>query len=356
MDKIHVVGAGPAGSIAAISAISCGRDVLISEDHPVAGIPENCSGLFSRDGLESLKGFVDYRKFVIRPMYGAHIYFCGERLSVRKSAPVGFVCDRAAMDQALAARAESLGAKIYYGERVRGNFRSETIIGADGPLSTVARHFGFPGIGSYAATLQAEVEYRSEDPHSVEVFLSGSRFPGFFGWIIPHDEYRAEFGVGVELPHRVQPAWSHLLKLKGVAGKVRPRGAVIPISVRKKTGKRHGKFNVVLAGDAAGQVKSTTGGGVIFGGNCAAIAGKNATDPLRYEIEWRLRHGTDLFMHKIVHDHLRSLSDEGISSLGRRLKKLGCDSFLSNHGHMDRPTRMVGPALFNHVVKNLIGV
>lgn len=356
MRKIHVVGAGPAGSIAAISAISGGSEVVISEDHPEAGIPENCSGLFSRDGLESLRHLVDYRKLIIRPMFGARIHFAGEALSVRKSSPVGFVCDRAGMDQALASRAESLGAKINYGERIHGSFHSDHIIGADGPLSGVARHFGFPAIKSYAATLQAEVGYMAEDPHSVEVFLSNSRFPGFFGWIIPHDEYSAEFGVGVELPNRVHDAWNHLLKMKGISSPPKPKGAVIPIAVRPKTGKKHGKFNVILAGDAAGQVKSTTGGGVIFGGNCAMIAGKNAAAPLRYEIEWRLRHGSDLLVHKMVHDHLRSLTDDGLTALGRRLKKLGCDSFLSNHGHMDRPTKMIGPALLNHMVKNLIGV
>jgi flavin-dependent dehydrogenase len=354
--RIHVVGAGPAGSIAAISAIEQGHEAVVSEDHPVSGLPENCSGLFSRDGLDSLGRFVDYRKFVIRPMHGAHINFVDERLSVRKSSPVGFVCDRAAIDQALASRAESMGAKINYGERIRDSFHSNHVIGADGPLSTVARHFRFPRIKSYAATLQAELPYRAEDPDSVEVFLSNRMFPGFFAWIIPHDEYSAEFGVGVELPNKVQDAWSRLLKIKGIGAGAKPRGAVIPISVRPMTGKKHGKFSVLLAGDAAGQVKSTTGGGVIFGGNCASIAGRNAADPLRYELEWRLRHGSDLLMHKMVHDHLRSLSDEGILSLGRRLKKLGCDSFLSSHGHMDRPTKMIGPALLNHMVKNLIGV
>jgi flavin-dependent dehydrogenase len=356
MVKVHVVGAGPAGSIAAISALGQGHSVVMSEDHPVSGIPENCSGLFSHEGLESLSRFIDYRKFVIRPMHGAHLHFVDEKLSVRRNSPVGFVCDRAAIDQALSSRAESLGARINYNERIKDKFHSDYIIGADGPLSTVARHFKFPKIPEYAATLQAELPYHAEDPDSVEVFLSNQMFPGFFGWIIPHDEYSAEFGVGVQMPARVQEAWRCLLRLKGMQDLARPRGAVIPLSTRKRTGVIRGKYKVLLAGDAAGQVKSTTGGGVIFGGNCASLAGRHVTDPMRYELEWRLRYGPDLVLHKLVHDHLRSLPEQGISALGRRLKKLGCDSFLSNHGHMDRPTRMLGPALLNHVVKNLIGV
>ena len=356
MARVHIVGAGPAGCIAGISALEAGHEVIISEDHPVSGIPENCSGLFSKDGLDSLRRFVDYSPFVIRPMYGARIHLAGETLGVRRKSPVGFVCDRAALDQALSSRAECKGARINYGERIRDSFHSTNVIGADGPLSAVARHFSFPAIPSYAATLQAELPYRPEDPDSVEVFLSNRLFPGFFGWIIPHDEYTAEFGVGVELPNRAAGAWQALLRLKGMESRVRPRGAVIPISTRAKTGRKSGNLNVLLAGDAAGQVKSTTGGGVIFGGNCASIAGRHATDPLRYELEWSLRFGADLAAHQLIHRYLRSLDERGLCALGRRLKKLGCDEFLSSHGHMDRPTRMIGPALVSHVVRSLIGV
>jgi digeranylgeranylglycerophospholipid reductase len=354
MAHIHVVGAGPSGSIAALSALRAGHSVHVSEEHPSAGVPENCSGLFSRDGLESLGGFIDYRDFVIRPMRGADIHVAGETLSVRKKDAVGFVCDRASMDAALAARAGEEGAEVSYGERVDGRFLSDNIIGADGPLSSVARHFRFPRIQSYAATLQAMVPFKAADPDIVEVFISKSMFPGFFGWVIPHDEYAAEFGVGVLMPQRAQPAWHKLMRLKGVGKAPVPRGHVIPLSVRPRTAKRAGRRNVLLVGDAAGQVKSTTGGGVIFGGNCAAIAGRHPTDPAAYERAWRMAHGPDLALHRMAHRYLASLSDAQLSAFGRKLKKLNFDGYLSNHGHMDRPTRMIRPQLLAHVLRNII--
>ncbi|MEW6035748.1 MAG: NAD(P)/FAD-dependent oxidoreductase [Candidatus Micrarchaeota archaeon] len=355
MAKIHVVGAGPAGSIAAISACRSGHDVIVSEEHAVSGLPENCSGLFSKDGLESLSGFMDYKRFVIRQMRGADIYLAGEKLAIRRDEAVGFVCDRAAIDQELAARAEAEGAAVNFGERVTDSFRSDNIIGADGPLSSVARHFRFPKIARYAATLQATVPYRAAEPDIVEVFLSQSMFPGFFGWVIPHDEYCAELGVGVAMGQDLQEAWRGLLRRKGVpAALVKPRGASIPISVRRKTGIRAGRKNILLAGDAAGQVKATTGGGVIFGGNCAALAGKLATDPERYEREWRSRFGLDLSIHSALRTYLAGLGDAQLASLGRRLKKLNLDGYLSGHGHMDRPTRMIKPGLFKHIFRNII--
>lgn len=350
MAKIHIVGAGPSGSIAAISALQNNHSVIMSEDHPVSGTPENCSGLFSADGLNSLSNFLNYRKFIHRRIYGADIHIGGEKLQIRRKEPVGFVCDRSGLDQELSGNAQKEGAKINYHERVTNNFHSTNIIGADGPLSTVARHFGFPKIKDYAATFQSVVDYQAENPDIVEVFLS-THFHGFFGWIIPHDEYSAEFGVGVKFPAHPRNAWNHLFKIKNLQVP-RPKGAVIPISTRSKTAAKKGKNNVLLVGDAAGQVKATTGGGVIFGGNCAAIAGKHPTNPIAYELEWRTRFGPDLAIHSIVHNYLASCSESQFTAIGRRLKKLNLDDYLSTYGHMDRPTKMIGPGMILHMIKN----
>ena len=46
MFDVHVIGAGPAGSVAALAAARAGRNVLMSEEHTVAGKPMQCSGLF----------------------------------------------------------------------------------------------------------------------------------------------------------------------------------------------------------------------------------------------------------------------------------------------------------------------
>lgn len=354
MAKLHVVGGGPAGSIAAMSALRSGHDVVVSEEHPVSGLPENCSGLFSCDGLGSLSSYMDWRKTAIAPMRGAVIHLPGHTFSVRRKEPVGYLCDRSALDQELARRAEDEGARFLYGDRVKGPFRSKHVIGADGPLSSVALRFGFPKMTKFASTLQARIPHRCEETDMVELFVSNSLFPGFFAWVIPHDERTAEFGVGVEMPGDVLKAWKALLRMKKAGAEVKPRGAVIPLRMRGRTGMKRGGRTILLAGDAAGQVKATTGGGVIFGGNCAALAGRFATDPLRYELEWRTRFGPDLAMHGIIHRFLAGSTDRSLSALGRTFKKLNIDVYLSDHGHMDRPTRMLRPQLLAHIFRNVI--
>ncbi len=353
--KVHVVGAGPAGSIAALSALRSGHEVVMSEEHAGAGIPENCSGLFSKDGFESLSSFFDYRKSVINTIKGADIYFAGTKLKVRREEPVGFVCSRSILDSILATNAESEGAAINYGQRIGKNYLSETVIGADGPTSSVAMNFNMGRIRQYAATLQATVPLHNENPHIVEVFLSSEMFPGLFGWVIPQNEETAEIGVGVSMPGNPLASWERLLKMKNIPW-TKPRGWSIPLDARPKTALRKGKRKILLVGDAAGQVKATTGGGVIFGGNCAALAGKYAANPQRYELEWRLRYGTDLAIHRAISNHLSSLSEEGLRALGGKLNRMRCGQFLSNHGHMDKPTKMVGPGLITHVLKNIAGV
>jgi len=356
MRRIHVIGAGPCGSIAAICAQRNSAQVVISEEHPQAGYPENCSGLFSVDGLCALRPFVDHRRIQINPIRGAILDFCQERIEVRRRNPVAYVCDRAKMDQLLSEKAEGEGAKINFNERIRSSFRSQNIIAADGPLSNTARHFGFPRIRRFAATLQARFNHRCEQSDMVELYFSNSRFPGFFAWVIPRSEDEAEFGIGVEVPHRAEEAWKRLLKMKKISDAPKPKGALIPLEARSQTSRRIGSRNVLLVGDAAGQVKSTTGGGVIFGSSCATIAGARFDDPLRYEFEWRLRYGADLAMHSWLHNHLAGLDDRGMASLGRRLKKLNMDDYLSEKGHMDKPTNMMGPDLMAHILKNIAGI
>lgn len=359
MTKIQIVGAGPCGSIAALSAMRNGHDVVISEEHKEAGTPTNCSGLFSKDGLESLKKYISYKKFIVNSLWGADIYFDNELFLVRAKKAMAHVCNREEFDAELASNAEAQGAKIHYNERIKDSFRYNHIIGADGPNSSVAKYFGFPPISKYICTMQAMFDYdvaAHMDAYVIKMYLSKKKFPGFFGWVIPHSKDTAEFGVGVMLPNSVDKAWGHLMKLHNIKVTNKPKSAIIPVEARRRTAFEKNKKKVLLVGDAAGHVKATSGGGVIFGGNCAGIAGKHVETPLLYEFEWRARFGTDLLMHRVIRDHLNTLSDPQLAVLGRKLKRMRFDEYLSKHGNMDKPTSMITPQTLIHSLKVVTGV
>jgi len=346
---VHIIGAGPAGCITAINALKAGYDVLISEEHgPEDFGRKSCSGLFSISGLETLKKYINYKKFIINEIRGANIFFNDVLFKVRRNEPVACVCDRAGFDKELATNAESIGVKIFYNERIKGQFRSKNIIGADGANSVVAAHFGFPRICRYVITLQKIIEHRKEESDIVDVFLS-SKIPGFFGWAIPQNEERVEIGVGVESPNNVREAWNYLLKINGVKAE-NPNGCVIPVEMRARAGKEICGKNIILVGDAAGQVKASTGGGVLFGAWCAEIAGRNATKPRWYDLEWRARFGHELVLHRKIRDYINNLDDRQLSEMGKRLNDLSINDYLEKYGDMDRPSKLIKPEILIYLL------
>ncbi len=346
MAGVHVVGAGPAGCITAINALREGHSVFLSEEHSRAGIPQNCSGLFSKGGLEKLGPYLDYKKFMINEINGANIYFDSVLFRLRRKNTVAAVCDRSELDKALAEKAENEGARITYGERIKGNFREKNIIGADGANSSVAEFFGFPRISRFVGTLQKKVKHSADEKDLVEVYLS-SKIPGFFGWCIPHDGETSEIGVGVELPNDAMKAWRHLLKMKNIEVE-NPSASIIPVETRKRVGKAIDGKNVLLVGDAAGQTKATTGGGVLFSAWCAEIAGRNIEKPAWYDLEWRARYGHDFTIHRKIRDYLNSFDDAALRELGEKLNRISLDDYLVNYGDMDRPSRMLKPQIIRH--------
>ena len=160
----------------------------------------------------------------------------------------------------------------------------------------------------------------------------------FFGWLIPRGERRFEIGCGVRLPENPMAAFERLKKRAGVSSAENVRGSIIPAEARPLTALNNGR-NVMLVGDAAGQTKATTGGGVLFGAWCAELAGRNP-EPLRYEMEWRMKYGNELFLHGVVRKFLNRLDDKQLTSMGRRLSESGFDSFLEEHGEMDVVSKM----------------
>jgi geranylgeranyl reductase family protein len=351
---VHIIGAGPSGCIAALSAVRAGYRAIVSEEHAFAG-GKPCSGLFSASGLRTLEDYIDWKDVVENPIYGADIHLGKSMVSVRRKTPAAYACDRAAFDRLLASAAENQGAKVEYGKRIEGSFTAGKIIGADGVNSATAEHFKFPKIKHFVSALKAEAE-GDWDEQIVQVFMSSS-FSGFFGWIIPRGKKRFEIGCGVELPGNPKKAFEQLLRDAACKNVKNQTACIIPIEAREKTAMRVGnardsanRMDVLLVGDAAGQVKPTSGGGVLFGSWCAEIAGRTL-DPFRYELEWKAKYGKELLLHGAARKILNRLDDNSLTSLGKRLGNKKVSSFLESHGEMDIVSRMLLQLVLNpHVL------
>ncbi|VVB98634.1 Digeranylgeranylglycerophospholipid reductase [uncultured archaeon] len=348
--KVRIVGAGPSGSVAAISAMRSGHEAELHEEHARAGYPQHCSGLISKEGLGSLSDMLDYEPHVINRISCASFDFAGEKFEIRRKTDTAFVIDRAEFDAALAQKAEEEGARMFYGKRYlhtggTGSWKPEAIIGADGALSATARHFNFPKIRKFAFTLKARAKIMSEEPHKVSLFYDNRNFPGFFGWLIPHDECEAEIGMGTTRQEHLAPGFRFLLKKLKPDSYEKPAGKVIPLHPREKTAGVFGRTNVLLAGDAAGHVKASSGGGVVFGTAGARLAGALAHSPSEYEAAWRREISRDMLAHRFLQGFFEIQPNPALALTAGISRRLGLDYLFSLHGNMDRPTRIFASAL-----------
>ena len=309
--QILVVGAGPAGSSAALAAAREGARVLVVERRPVIGVPVRCAEYIPAP----LIGEVGQEKgFIVQPIKGMRtILPSGEIKEMR--AP-GFTIRRDLFDQILARRAGEAGARILLSSgvvsrrgdevvvRERGGalsgIRAEVIIGADGPHSTVARWTGEPNRNLIPA-VQATVPLTREMKFT-EVYFKREIYGGY-GWVFPKGR-EANVGLGMK---RLNPKGLSLsMALKGFLAGLKEDGKIRGGASRSTAGwipaeplRSPRQGNLLLAGDAAGHTHPITGAGIAQAVISGKMAGKWAARAVRrgdldllsrYETEW-----TDLF-------------------------------------------------------------
>lgn len=158
------------------------------------------------------------------------------------------------------------------------------VIGADGVTSAVARAFGLRRPVEILPAFEAEFGASPGDTDRVEVYLGHTFAPGLFGWWIPDGLGGARVGIAANADGTsARTYFNHLLDYlerrfgKRLANPTAYLVSGIPIGHVPRT---HGD-RVLLVGDAAGQVKPLSGGGIFTGMRCAEIAAEVADRGLR---------------------------------------------------------------------------
>ena len=360
---ILVIGAGPAGLIAACEAATKQADVAVLEEHEEIGKPCHCAGLLSLRGLERLGAPTD-GAYVQNKVKGARFFSpSGLSFTVEKSDPVACVINRSIFDRFLAQKTAEAGVRISLNEQVKGIKRSEKetviqsenkkiyakmVIDAEGASSRIIKDMGFKPINrdSVVPGIQQDLENVSVDPEYVEVYFGSKIAPRFFAWIIPLSENKARVGLGCKgenskehLDEFVKRHFGNGYDLK--RGDVRSGLIITGGPVDRTFGDRF-----LVVGDAAGQVKPTTGGGVILGGICASIAGKIASEAVacedcstsflgRYETLWKDEIGKDFRSMLLARKVMNRLSDRAIDKLFNIVIKEDLQGLFSAEGDID---------------------
>ncbi len=357
MLDVIVIGGGPVGSQTAYRLAADGKSVVVVEQREEVGQKPCCTGIISQ---ECVTAFEIPSRVILKQVHSAYVFSpAGEYIKV--SRPETHVCivKRSEFDRALAERAQKAGALFYLkacakevivkNDQVvvnveiqgsRRQFEARCAVLATGFKASLVEGLGFGKVSYFAAGAQAEVELNNIN--EVEVYLSQLLAPGFFSWLVPTSNVSGMVGL---LTHR-NPG----LKLQQLLERIESQGKVKPGNYRIKYGaipliplKRTCGDRILIVGDAAGQVKPTTGGGLYFGLLCADVAAETINDAVNkgdlsarslisYEKKWRKRLGHELRVEYFIRRCYEHFSDEQINRIFCRMKATGIvDSIMQNN-------------------------
>ncbi len=313
-----VVGAGPAGGMAARQLAAAGYETAILEKRKVVGEPVQCAEGVSEFGLLS-NGLAPHEEWIAQRVAGAKCVAPNGKWFYITRLP-GYAIDRAAT------RVTRLAAHDG-GWRIDANgetIDARAVIGADGPASLVARDAGL--VRNLEKILAYEYRFRNEDvaardPEYFLLFL-GERYKGGYAWIFPKGD---AVNVGAGGPIDAHAATVAFCREHGIDVDRRTQTIAGTIPYRYDLTSLAAP-GLAVVGDAAGITNPMNGAGIhpgIFSGRLAgefAVASlekENPTAMLEYDrvvrsspfldpVLWwmidRARRWTDRLMNAVVEE------------------------------------------------------
>lgn len=343
MKDVVVIGAGPVGLHAARRLAADGHDVEILEEHPSAGEPVHCTGIIAPDIFGE---FSVPRSSVLNELRRVRFYSPrGQVIPYLTECVEAVVVDRRSFDRNLRDLACAAGASLSTGVRAvkieigkdrtavhcagGGKREARACVLAAGASYSLHRDLGigFPPVFLNCAQLELPAS-RAED---VEIHVGREVAPKGFAWVVPvrrPEGTHARIGLMCDgnAGAYFEQFLSRLKRLSVPASPdAKPRQGMLPLApIRKTYGKRF-----LVAGDAAGFVKPTTGGGVFYGLISAEIAARVLSEALlcdrldesglsRYQLLWQERLMEEIEAQLTLRLLIQRLSDaelEGIFDL-----------------------------------------
>jgi len=351
---IIVVGAGPAGSIAARYAAEQGVSVLMLEKDRDVGYPVRCGEAISKAGVEE---FIEpnpkwiaatISKFSFNSPNGTEV--------ILDFGEAGYVLERRIFDYELARTAADAGAEILTRAYVNGlifdngkvsgvkyeyqgeqkELKAKVVIAADGVESRVGRwaglttHIDFRDMESAVQITAANIPV---DQNTLYFYFGQDYAPQGYFWIFPKGDKKANIGLGVS--GLIGKKKSALTFLNSFMERYYPSAPVlttiaggVPCSI---TLNKISTPGIMLVGDAARQVNPLSGGGIASGMIGGSIAGRIAAEAVKvnnlnhiltYDKAWQDRLGKRHEIFDKIKNGIYNFSDEKFNNIAHAINKV----------------------------------
>jgi geranylgeranyl reductase family protein len=323
---VVIAGGSVAGLLCAREIAAKKNTVLVIEEDYEIGTPEHCGGLVSIKGLEKL-GIIPFSKTLDHFIESAKIYAPnGNSFSINSEKQKVVEISRRELDKQIAFQAQKNGAVI----RVKTSFQERTDKGVrtnDGEIECKI-FVDARGISSLVQkdrtgivpSAQYEIYADWIKRGRVEIFFDQEKYPGFFAWVIPSGEGKGKVGVAGK-GINVSDALEEFLEDKGKFSIIRKIYAPIWI---KGPIKKFVENKTVIIGDAAGQSKPTTSGGIYTSGMGGLLAGRaisnflksnNQSDLQKYQKRWTEQFGEEFEKQLLARKFLERINNKTIIKL-----------------------------------------
>lgn len=343
---VAVIGGGPSGCLVASALASAGHRIILLERRPAGVCEPCCTGIVGRAYLDAVPVA---RDLVLRSARSAVLISpSGRRLHVSSCIEQAFMLDRTRLERLLRRRTAEAGAQVYEGVLVTGVdatqdgctvrartasgnavFLSRAVAVAGGVAPGLLQRAHLPAPSKHLVGAHAEIEM--DGVEETEVYFLSDIAPGAFAWLVPVERSRVRLGVlssssAARLAGRFleRPEVRRRLPQRPIHIAQRP----VPVSVSR----RMSGLRVLSVGDAAGQVKPTTGGGLYLGATAAAVTGEVLSDALAkddlsalrlssYDARWRATFGPELrrgAFARQVYSRLSARQVDGIIGMAER--------------------------------------
>jgi digeranylgeranylglycerophospholipid reductase len=364
---VLVIGGGPAGALAAKTAVEKGLSACIVEKRPAIGAPVRCAeGI----GREALHEFIEPdSRWISAEMTGAGIVapdgFFMKLESGMAGNKVGYILDRKFFDRELVWKAADAGADVAVKSRasapiiekgvIKGakvefcgkvtNVHADVTIACDGVESKFAKWCGIDTtvpVREIMSSVQYVMTDIDIDPHSTIFYLGNEVAPEGYLWVFPKGPRTANVGIGISgkksgAGHRAKDYLERFVKKTFPRGKTIeyiPGGVSVcrPLDCTVADG-------LIIAGDAARVVDPLTGGGIYNAMYTGKLAGEVAADCiaksdvsrkalLTYDKRWRAsKMGKAIERNYHIKEYLIKQPDAKLNEIIHSVAKINLKEF-----------------------------